>query len=196
MVWTEASAKSRWVADESELAQQSGKLVPIRLDQTDPPIGFRQIHTLDLSSWSGLSDAVELEALSLAVAHHTDADPPSQPVSKPKKREPEMTVTSVAVLPFKNLSGDSDQDYFGDGVSEDIITALSRHRWLMVIARESSFNFRDDTIDLKDVARQLGVLYLLSGSIRRGGERIRVTAKLMDANSSKQIWANRYDRVL
>ncbi len=103
---------------------------------------------------------------------------------------------SIAVLPFKNLSGDADQEYFADGVSEDIITALSRNRWLMVIARNSSFTFKGEAVDLKHVGKQLGVLYVLDGSVRKGGNRIRVAAQLIDAGSGKQMWAERYDRVL
>ena len=103
---------------------------------------------------------------------------------------------SIAVLPFKNLSGESDQEYFADGVSEDIITALSRNRWLMVIARNSSFVFKGEAVDLKEVGRQLGVRYVLDGSVRKGGERIRIAAQLIDATSGNQIWAERYDRVL
>jgi TolB-like protein len=100
------------------------------------------------------------------------------------------------VLPFKNLSGETDQEYFTDGISEDIITALSRNRWLMVIARNSSFTFKGEAVDLRDVGKQLGVLYILDGSVRKGGDRIRIAAQLIDATSGKQIWAERYDRVL
>ncbi len=103
---------------------------------------------------------------------------------------------SIAVLPFKNLSDDTDQEYFADGVSEDIITALSRNRWLMVIARNSSFTYKGDAVDLKQVVKQLGVLYILDGSVRKGGNRIRISAQLIDASSGKQMWAERYDRVL
>jgi adenylate cyclase len=103
---------------------------------------------------------------------------------------------SIAVLPFKNLSGDADQEYFADGVSEDIITALSRNRWLMVIARNSSFTYKGESVDLKQVGRQLGVRYVLDGSVRKGGDRIRIAAQMIDASSGQQMWAERYDRVL
>lgn len=103
---------------------------------------------------------------------------------------------SIAVLPFKNLSDDTDQEYFADGVSEDIITALSRNRWLMVIARNSSFTYKGEAVDLKQVGKQLGVLYILDGSVRKAGTRIRIAAQLIDASSGKQMWAERYDRVL
>ncbi len=103
---------------------------------------------------------------------------------------------AIAVLAFKNLSGDADQEYFADGVAEDIITALSRHRWLTVIARNSSFTYKGQGIDLKRVSRQLGVRYVLDGSVRKAGNRVRVGAQLIDAGSGNQIWAGRYDRVL
>ena len=103
---------------------------------------------------------------------------------------------SIAVLPFKNLSGDDDQEYFADGVSEDIITALSRNRWLMVIARNSSFTYKGETVDLKQVGQQLGARYVLDGSLRKGGNRVRIAAQLIDASSGQQMWAERYDRVL
>ncbi|MES0827360.1 tetratricopeptide repeat protein [Ruegeria sp. SCP11] len=103
---------------------------------------------------------------------------------------------SIAVLPFHNLSGEIDQEYFADGVSEDIISALSRNRWLMVIARNSSFAYKGEAIDLKEIGGQLGVRYVLDGSIRKGGNRIRIAAQLIDAASEKQIWSERYDRVL
>ena len=103
---------------------------------------------------------------------------------------------SIAVLPFKNLSGDSDQEYFADGVAEDIITALSRNRWLMVIARNSSFTYKGQSVDMKQVGAQLGALYVLDGSVRMGGDRVRIAVQLIDARSGKQMWAERYDRVL
>ena len=101
---------------------------------------------------------------------------------------------SIAVLPFDNLSGDPAQEYFSDGVAEDIITELSRGRALFVIARNSSFTYRGRSMDVKQIARELGVRYVLEGSVRREGERIRVTAQLIDADSGAHIWAERYDR--
>ncbi len=103
---------------------------------------------------------------------------------------------SIAVLPFKNLGGDTNQEYFADGVSEDIITSLSRNRWLMVIARNSSFAYKGEAVHLNEVGKHLGVRYVLDGSVRKGGDRIRIAAQLVDATSGKQIWAERYDRVL
>jgi TolB-like protein/Tfp pilus assembly protein PilF len=103
---------------------------------------------------------------------------------------------SIAVLPFANLSGDAEQEYFADGISEDIITALARFRWFFVIARQSSFTYKGRTVDVKQIARELGVRYVLEGSVRRSGQRVRITAQLVDASTGAHIWAERYDRDL
>ena len=94
------------------------------------------------------------------------------------------------------MSGDSDQEYFSDGIADDIITELSRVRWLFVIARNSSFAYKGNAIDVKQIGRELGVRYVLEGSVRRGGERVRVNAQLIDAETGSHVWADRYDRVL
>jgi adenylate cyclase len=101
---------------------------------------------------------------------------------------------SIAVLPFQNMSGDPEQEYFADGMVEEIITALSRFRQLFVIARNSTFTYKGQAADVKQVSRELGVRYVLEGSVRKGGNRVRVTAQLIDAASSAHVWAERYDR--
>jgi TolB-like protein/class 3 adenylate cyclase len=103
---------------------------------------------------------------------------------------------SIAVLPFQNMSGDPQQDYFADGMVEEIITALSRIRWLFVIARNSSFTFKGQAVDVKRVGRELGVRYVLEGSVRKGGDRVRITAQLIEAESGAHIWADRFDGAL
>jgi adenylate cyclase len=101
---------------------------------------------------------------------------------------------SIAVLPFQNMSGDPEQEYFGDGIAEDIITALSKLRGFFVIARNSTFAYKGKAPDIRQVARELGVRYVLEGSVRKAGERLRVTGQLIDAASGNHIWAERYDR--
>ena len=103
---------------------------------------------------------------------------------------------SIAVLPFDNMSGDPEQEYFADGITEDITTNLSRIRWLFVIARNSSFVFKGQAIDVRQISRELGVRYLLEGSVRKAANRVRITAQLIDAQTSNHIWAERYDREL
>jgi adenylate cyclase len=103
---------------------------------------------------------------------------------------------SIAVLPFANMSGDAEQEYFSDGITEDIITNLSRNHSFFVISRSTSFTFKGPAIDVGKVARELGVRYVLEGSVRRAGNRLRITAQLIDASSSHHLWADRYDREL
>src|SRR5712692_2494908 len=103
---------------------------------------------------------------------------------------------SLAVLPFQNMSGDPEQEYFVDGVVEEIITAIARLPWLFVIARNSSFAYKGKSPDLRQVGRELGVRYVLEGSLRKSGNRIRVTAQLVEAETGNHVWAERYDRDL
>src|SRR5271154_5300994 len=100
---------------------------------------------------------------------------------------------SLAVLPFANMSGDSEQEYFADGMVEEIITALSRIRWLFVIVRNSSFTYKGQPVDVKQVGRELGVRYVLEGSVRKAGDRVRITAQLIDAVGGTHLWADRFD---
>ena len=103
---------------------------------------------------------------------------------------------SIAVLPFQNMSHDPEQEYFADGLTEDIITGLSRQRWFFVIARNSSFTYKGAAVDVRDVATQLGVRYVLEGSVRKAANRVRVTGQLIDASNGNHLWAEKYDREL
>ncbi len=103
---------------------------------------------------------------------------------------------SIAVLPFTYSGGNPEQDYLADGLTEDIITALARLRWLFVIARNSSFVYKGRAVDVRQVSRELGVRYVLEGSVRTAGERVRITSQLVDAETGKHIWAEKYDREL
>jgi adenylate cyclase len=103
---------------------------------------------------------------------------------------------SIAVLPFQNMSGDPEQEYFVDGMVEEIITALSRIRWLFVIARNSTFTYKGRPIEVKEIGRELGVRYILEGSVRKGGSRVRITAQLIDAETGAHLWADRFDGLI
>ena len=111
---------------------------------------------------------------------------PSEPLRLPDK-------PSIAVLAFENLSGDPEQEYFADGIAEDVITALSKYRWFFVIARNSSFAYKGKAVSVKQVARELGVRYVLEGSVRKAGNRVRITAQLINALTGNHVWAERYD---
>jgi adenylate cyclase len=120
-------------------------------------------------------------------------------LSKPTKSAEPLPLPdkpSIAVLPFQNMSGDPEQEYFSDGIAEDIITALSRFGWFFVIARNSSFSYKGTSPDVRRIAHELGVQYVLEGSVRKAANRVRITAQLIDAISGHHIWAERYDREL
>jgi adenylate cyclase len=116
-----------------------------------------------------------------------------QPLPTSPQQLPLPDKPSIAVLPFANLSGDPEQEYFADGMVDDIITALSRIRWLFVIARNSSFTYKGKAIDVKQIGSELGVRYLLEGSVRRAGRRMRITGQLIDVVTSAHLWADRFD---
>jgi len=120
----------------------------------------------------------------------------SRPVAAKSEAPPLPEKPSIAVLPFENMSADTEQEYFSDGITEDIITELSKISGLFVIARHSAFTYKGKSVSLKQVGRELGVRYILEGSVRRGGNRLRITAQLIDATSDHHLWAERYDREL
>jgi len=125
------------------------------------------------------------ESLTVASAQATEAST-KPPLALPDK-------PSIAVLPFQNMSGDPEQEYFADGMVEEIITALSRIKWLFVIARNSSFTYKGQPVDVTRVGRELGVRYVLEGSVRKGGNQVRITAQLIDAANGAHLWAGRFD---
>src|SRR5271169_2839725 len=121
-----------------------------------------------------------------AKSEPTTPEKPSTPLALPDK-------PSIAVLAFQNMSGDPEQEYFADGVVEEIITGLSRIKWLFVIARNSSFVYKGKAVDIRQVGRELGVRYVLEGGVRKAGDRVRITAQLLEAETGLQLWAGRYD---
>src|SRR5216684_5810788 len=125
--------------------------------------------------------------------------PPTTTASIPTTQSPALPLPdkpSIAVLPFTNMSGDRDQEYFSDGITEDLITALSRLPRLFVIARTSSFTYKGKAEKVQDIARELGVAYVLEGSVRKSGDSVRITAQLIDAATGDHLWAEHYDRPL
>jgi TolB-like protein len=149
--------------------------------------GFRFVGDVEEISAPAAVPAGEAAARPAQDAPHLV--PSAEPLPLPDK-------PSIAVLPFQNMSRDPDQEYFADGLTEDIITGLSRQRWFFVIARNSSFTFKGQTVDVRDVAAQLGVRYVLEGSVRKADNRVRVTGQLIDAANGNHLWAERYDREL
>ena len=151
--------------------------------------GQRLIKTLPRKGFRFVGRVREEEGPGRTLDGGTPAEPPRPALALPDK-------PSIAVLAFANMSGDPGQDYFSDGITEDIITGLSRFSELFVIARNSSFQYKGKSPDIRQVGRELGVRYVLEGSIRRAGDRVRITAQLIDAVTSAHRWAERYDREL
>ena len=146
------------------------------------------LRTVPRRGFRFVGDVAEARALD-GVAPSTA--PPAAPAPRPALALPGKP--SIAILPFQNLSGDPEQAYFADGVVDDIITALSRVRWLFVIARASSFTFRGASVDTKQVAQELGVGYVLEGSLRKSADRVRITGQLIEANTGAHLWAERFE---
>jgi adenylate cyclase len=154
---------------------------------------FRQVRGKVEVEFSDLGEqSLRNIARPLRVYSVGSSPPARQPIS-PAAALPLPDKPSIAVMPFQNMSGDPDQEYFADGMVEEIITALSRIRWLFVIARNSSFTYKGRAVDVKRVGRELGVRYVLEGSVRKGGKRLRITGQLIDAATGAHLWADRFD---
>jgi adenylate cyclase len=194
VLWSETSVESAWVQDEAAEGRDSGRLVPVLLDTCKPPLGFRQFQSVDLAKWRG-GDTPELDALLEAIAS-TAAPAQAERKAASADKPASASEFSICVLPFVNMSGDPEQEYFSDGITEDIITDLSKVSALLVIARNTAFTFKGKVMDVKDVAKSLGVTHVMEGSVRKAGDRVRITAQLIDSATGGHVWADRYDRDL
>jgi adenylate cyclase len=194
VMWTEASIKSAWVQDEAAEGRDSGRLVAIVLNGVRPPLGFRQYQSIELGRWGGESEPDQFDSLLKAIAKTGEG---KAEIANPAEEKPaEKPGYSICVLPFANMSGEREQEYFSDGISEDIITDLSNVSALSVVARNTSFTFKGESRDVKEVAQKLGVTHVLEGSVRKAGNRVRITAQLIDGAKGDHVWAARYDRDL
>ena len=149
-------------------------------------------------SSKNIADPVRVFALQVGVPAKAKPRTPV-PTASPEKPAQQLALPdkpSIAVLPFVNMSGDGEQEYFADGVVEDIITGLSRIRWLFVIARNSSFVYKGKAVDVRQVGRELGVRYVMEGGVRKAGNRMRITAQLSEAETGANLWAGKYDGAL
>jgi adenylate cyclase len=201
VVWTATSVSSRWVRGEAREAADRNILVPVRFDAARLPMDVRAIHTIDLDAWNEDAGSAPfqdlaraLEAMITRQRKATAGAQASAGITSPAA--PAQPRVSICVLPFSNMSGDLEQEYFSDGISEDIITDLSKVSALAVVSRNTAFTFKGKNVDLPQVARQLKVNYVLEGSVRRAGGRVRITAQLIEASSDNHLWAERYDRDL
>ena len=195
VLWTDASVNSAWVQDEAADGRDSGRLIPVSLNGCRPPLGFRQFHTVELGKWDGQGEPDHLDELLDAVGKTAGSASAAKEAAVPAAAQSQPAM-SICVLPFVNMSGEPEQEYFSDGISEDIITDLSNVSALSVVARNTSFTFKGQSIDVKDIAEKLGVTHVLEGSVRKAGNRVRITGQLIDGAKGDHVWAARYDRDL
>ena len=208
VLWSAISVQSRWVRAEATLAERNKTLMPVMIGHCDRPIMFELMHTADLSHWNGDPNDPVWQTY-LSGLHRLVEAGGRSPDSTAENRRPiprdkdsasaissEQRLPSIAVLPFANLSGDKEHEYFSDGLAEEIINALAKLPGLKVIARTSAFAFKGQNSDIRRIAETLGVANILEGSVRRSGNRIRVTAQLITATDGTHLWSERYDREL
>ena len=196
VLWSAEAAKSQWVRAEADTARGTGTLVQASVDGTLPPIPFNQIQCADLKGWDGDTDSHGWQKLESSVASLVGGDDEEAPSAPPAAARASLVRASICVLPFMNMSGEPEQEYFSDGISEDITTDLSKISALEVVARNTAFNFKGQNLDVKEVAEQLSVSHVLEGSVRKAGNRIRINAQLIDGSTGKHLWADRFDRDL
>jgi len=224
VLWSANSVESDWVRDEAAQGRERHRLVPLSIDGTRPPLGFRQYQVVDISRWHGRKGAPEIAAIERAidsVLHHRHSPHPPTPVRMSRRTAViggsaagvalaaggawfawergfmhGAAPLSIAVLPFRNLSGDKAQDYFADGLTEEVRNALTRIQALRVLAGTSSEKANEKGGDVKAIAADLGVSYLLSGSVQRSGEVARISTDLVDGRTGFSRWSESIDRQL
>jgi len=202
VVWTPTSVQSRWVRGEARDAADRGILAPVRFAGAELPIDVRAIHTTDLDGWGEDAQSTQFRALLRSLTTMITRQGGTQAAAATSSSPTPSAATAatarigICVLPFANMSGDSEQEYFSDGISEDVITDLNKVSALFVVARNTAFSFKGKNVDVSQLARQLKVSHVLEGSVRKAGGRVRITAQLIEGSSGGQIWAERYDRDL
>jgi adenylate cyclase len=193
VLWSRPAVKSAWVRSEASRARAAGKLVQVNLDGVALPMPFDQVGCAHLKGWRGEPDAPgwlqTLASLGELVIQERGGKPAPHPSPSPTDGDR----PSLALMPFANLSGDPAQDYFVDGLMEEIATALTRIRTLFVIAASSSLALKGHNLTAMEAAEKLGVRYILEGSVRKAGGRVRIAVKMIDAVGGAQIWANRFE---
>jgi len=192
VVWSAEAVKSHWVRSEADRARTDAKIVQVRVDPTRLPMPFDQIECADLDAWNGDLANAEWRKVEAGVAHLVGRT--GEPGRRPAIATPDRP--SIALMPFRNITPAKDAEYLADAVSEDIITALSRQHLFFVIASGTSFSYKGRDIQLDRVGRELGVRYVLEGSLRKSGRRVRVTAQLVDLGEGANLWADSFDREL
>jgi adenylate cyclase len=201
VVWSAEAARSQWVRSEADRARADDKLVQLSVDGARLPMPFDQIQCADLAGWSGdiahpawskvaasVADVISGAPLSAAPVPRAPR-PPEPPPALPDK-------PSIAVLPFRNMSGDPSREFLADGIVEAITAALSRIRSFFVVARASAWAYKGQAANVREIGRQLGVAYVLEGSVQTSGERIRIGVQLIETEGGANVWTGRHDGTL
>ncbi len=196
VVWTPTSVASRWVRGEAREAADRGVLVPVRFENARLPIDARAVHTIDLDGWKEERDSPQFKSLASALGGLLARARTGGTVGQPAISARDDAAISIAVLPFVNMSSDPEQEYFSDGLSEELINQLVKIRRLRVTGRTSSFVFKGKTDDLRLIGSRLGVNHVLEGSVRKAGNRLRITAQLIKCRDGFHLWSQSYDRQL
>lgn|GEM_PF-1280831 len=220
VAWSTSSVTSHWVRDEADYARAERKLLPISLDGASPPLGFRQLHALDFAAWDGSAEDSLFQQLLTSLgpasgaATHMPA-PESRdgysigssqtattlhdnelPADGSARDRGEEGRPGIAILPLVNMSTDEEIEHLADGLTEDILTALSSNCHLSVAARTSSFAFKGNSTDIREVGKLLNARYVVEGSIRKMGNQCRVTVQLIEAEGGSHVWAKKFDAPL
>jgi adenylate cyclase len=202
VIWSTEAVRSQWVRSEADRARAEDKLVQLSVDGARLPMPFDQIQCADLSGWAGeLQHAGWTKVVASVADVVGGAGSAAAPASAPQRAAPAAPPAlpdkpSIAVLPFANLSGDPAQEYLGDGVVESITAALSRIRQFFVVARASAYAYKGQTANVREIGRQLGVAYVLEGSVQKAGERIRISVQLVETEGGANVWTGRHDGTL
>jgi adenylate cyclase len=199
VIWSTEAVRSHWVRAEADAAREADTLVQLRVDAASPPMPFNQIQCADMVGWKGEADhpgwckvvasIAEMIGGGAATPVAAERAPRAEPPALPDK-------PSIAVLPFVNLGGVASQDYIADGIVEAITAALSRVRSFFVIARASAYAYKGRNANVRDVGRELGVAYVLEGSVQQAGPRIRINVELVETEAGANVWTSRYDGTL
>jgi TolB-like protein len=199
VLWSPRSVVSRWVRAEATLADRNKTLVPCTIEPCDRPIMFELTQTAELSHWQGDAKDKAWTSFLSDVRRRVGRGPPQEPPPTPGPHiapQPLAAKPSIVVRPFATMAGAGEADYFADGMVVEIVSVLSRFPSLFVIASGTSFNLRGDTRSSGAIARELGVCYVLQGSVRKSGNAIRIAVELLDGDGHTPIWTQRFDGVL
>src|SRR5215469_13380102 len=193
VIWSADAAQSEWVLSEANRAREERKLVQLVIDKTRLPMPFDQVQCADLSGWTGQGEHPNWRRVTASIRELVEGRGGSAPATRiaPLAREPAGVEPLLAVLAFDNLSGDPEMAYFSDGVSEEVQDTLARGAELKVIGRTSAFQLRGIDKTVRKAAAELKATHVLDGSVRRSGQRVRISAQLIDCADETTLWSNR-----